>query len=213
MKKLFLSLFAVLLLSGCAIIPKPVEIFQKKVKAFPEPSARMVEVQKQAALKAKVAAQATFEDSIAENSSPVLRADARDAAVLTDAVSTSLGPPKKDAVGTSDEVARELRAQIATLQAKIDAFQSQNEKVEGKKIEGTGFLQIPYFVYLAVILFVLVIGWHLLHTVVKGLQFAGVANPAVGIAGGVVNSGMNEIEALFKKYAGQAASAVSEATK
>ena len=213
MKKLFLSLFAVLFLSGCALIPKPVEFFQKKVAAFPEPSARMGEVQKQAAQRAKVAAQATFEDAIAENSSPVLRADARDAAVLTDAVSTSLGPPKKDAVGTSDEVARELRAQIAKLNAKIDAFQAQNEKVEGKKIEGTGFFQIPYFVYLAVVILIIVVGWHLLHTVITGLQVAGVANPAVGAAAGVAGAGLNEIEALFKKYLAKAAAVVSESTK
>lgn len=204
MKKLFLALATALLFSGCALIPKPVELFQKKVKAFPEPSAALVEVQKQTAQRAKEAAKLTFEDAIREDSSPILRADARDSAVLTDAVATSLGPPLKNAKGTSDEVANELRAQIAKLQARIDTFQEQNSKVEGKKIEGTGFLQIPYFVYLGVVVLVLVIGWHLLHAVITALKVAGVANPALGIAGSIGGAGMSELEALMKKAVAEA---------
>lgn len=204
MKKLLFSLVAAFLFSGCALIPKQVELFQKKVKAFPDPSPKLVEVQKATAQRAKEAAQATFEDAIREDSSPILRADARDSAVLTDAVATSLGPPLKPATGTSDELAKELRAQIAKLQARIDTFQEQNSKVEGKKIEGTGWLQIPYLVYLAVIILILVIGWHLLHAVVRGLQFAGVANPALGVVGGVGGAAMSEIETLIKKAVAEA---------
>lgn len=212
MKRLFLICVSAFLLSGCALIPKRVELFQKKVKSFPEPSAKLVEVQKAAALKAKEAARATFEDALKENSSPVLRADARDSAVLTDAVSTSLGPPVKASQATSDELANELRAQIAKLQLRIDSFEAQNQKLEGKKIEGTGLLQIPYFAYLAVVILILIIVWHLLHAVVTGLQVAGVANPAVGAVGTVGAAAMSELESLVKKAVSEAKQVAKDVT-
>jgi hypothetical protein len=212
LRSLLALLFLVLLCNGCALIPKPVELFQKKVHAFPEASAKLVEVQKETAQRAKEAARTTFETALQQDVSPELRADARDTVVLTDAVATSIGPPAKPSGVSADLLAKELRAEIARLNQKIDAFQEQNEKVAGKKIEGTGWLQIPYFVYLAVVIFVLIIGWHLLHTVVTGLQVAGVANPALGVAGSVGSAAMSEIETMMKKVMAGAQKVASEVT-
>lgn len=194
MKKLLLPLLlaTAFLFSGCALIPKPVELFQKKVKSFPEASAKQVEVQRETAQRAKEAASTTFVAAVHENVSANVLAPARDTVVLTDAVATSLGPPAKPSVAPADELATELRGQIAKLNRKIDAFAEANEKVEGKKIEGTGFLQIPYFVYVGLVVLVVVVGWHLAKT---ALLAGSIANPALAPLLGVARSGMGAVEA------------------
>ena len=198
MKKLFLSLAAVLLFSGCSLIPHKVEFFQKKVAAFPEPSAKQVEVQKQTAQRAKESAKETL-TAVLQSADTNAISPATNTVILTDAVSESLGPPVKPSVAPAPELAQELLTQVAKLNKRIDAFAEKNEKVEGKKIEGTGLLQIPYLVYVGLIVLVLVIAWHLAHGVLDGLKFAGVANPALGVAGGLGSAAMTGIEHLFGK--------------
>lgn len=171
-----------LLFQGCALIPKPVEFFQKKVKSFPDATTKHVEIQKEVAQRAKQAAEETFVQSIKENSSPTLRLQARDAAVLTDAVSGSLGPPESPSAKPAPELAVSLGSQVAKHDNKVQAFAEANEKLEGKKVEGTGALSIPYFIYVGGIVLALVVFWHLAKT---ALTVASLANPgaAVGVAG------------------------------
>lgn len=200
MKKLLtLTLIAAsLLFNGCGIIPKKVEFFQDKVQKFPELTTRQKEHQKEAALAAKVSAQETLTAAEECGITNVI-APATDTAKLTDVVSEVLGPPAKPSTLTTDEIVQEVRGELAKQDRKIEAFKQYNNKDAGKKIEGTGWLQIPYFVYVGLIAFVLIIAWHLAHTVLTGLQAAGVANPIVGVAGGVGSAVMSGAESLASK--------------
>jgi hypothetical protein len=197
MKKI-LTLLALssFLFTGCALIPKPVEFFQKKVKSFPEPTSKQVEVQKQTAQRAKEAAQATLSTAVDEGASTNLVATAKDTAVLTDAVSTSLGPPVKPSVAPAQDLSTELLTQVAKLNRKIDAFAEANEKVEGKKIEGTGVFSVPYFVYAGGFVLLVVVGWHLAKT---ALMAGSIANPAIAPLLGLANGGMNAAGAAAGK--------------
>lgn len=179
-------LSSILLFTGCGLLPKRVELFQKKVQAFPEQSATYSEVQKRAAQLAKDRAQQTLIAAVQEKSSTNVVSPAADTAQLSDAVSTSLGPPKYPA-GTNDSanaLADELRTQIAKLDRKIDSYKEANEKVEGKKIEGTGLISVPYFVWAGGFVLIVVVGWHLAKI---ALSAASVANPGFGIAVGGMN--------------------------
>jgi hypothetical protein len=182
MKKLFAILLAFGLLStGCGLIPKKVEFFQDKVKKFPAESSRLIELQKEAAYAAKVETQQTVRAAVLEDASTNLVQHAETAAVLTDAVSTSLGPPSKQ---PSETVAADLRRAVAKLDAKIDAFKQENDENAGKKIEGTGAIQVPYFAYLGGFVVLVFMLWHLGKL---ALTAASVANPGAAVGLGVMN--------------------------
>lgn len=181
MKFLPLIVLSALLFTGCSLIPKNVEFFQDKVHKFPEPSTQQAEYQRRAALLAKQKAAVTVEAAISEGSSTNVIAPAQETAKLADVVSLSLGPPVTPSTNT-DTAVENLRSAIAKLDKKIEAFKRENDENAGKKIEGTGFLQVPYFVYVGLIALVIVVGWHLAKL---ALTAASMANPgaAVGLAG------------------------------
>lgn len=182
MKKKFLSLGLVLLLSSCSLVPKNVEFFQKKVKPFPDPTPKQEEVQRETAARAKEAAADTLVTAVKEDSSTNLVAKATDTAVLTDAVAVSLGPPISPSGAPATELASDLNHQVAKHNKKVDKFADANEAVEGKKIEGTGLLSVPYFLWVGIIALVVIVGWHLAKL---ALTAASAANPGamVGVAG------------------------------
>lgn len=186
MKKSLASIILSLaLLTGCSLIPKKVEFFQDKVHRFPVATLSQVEAQKQAAELAKRRAAQTVDAALSEGSSTNILSPARDTEKLTDAVSTSLGPPVSPATDTDAAVAKLTKA-VATLDNKIEAFKRENDKDAGKKIEGTGFLQIPYLVYVGLIALVIIVGWHLAKL---ALAAASAANPGAAVGLGVVNAG------------------------
>jgi polyhydroxyalkanoate synthesis regulator phasin len=184
MRPLAPVVLSLLLLTGCGtLIPKRVEFFQDKVHKFPTAPAKQVELQKEAAWLAQERAVATLDAALAEGSSTNVVTNAQDTAKLSGIVSESLGPPAK-APTDADKTVDALRAQIAKLDAKIQSFAKENDENAGKKIEGTGLLQIPYFVYVGLVVFVLVIGWHLAKLVLTGLS---TANPGALVGLGAMN--------------------------
>jgi len=182
-----------LLLTGCGtLIPKQVELFQKKVKPVPQLTVAQVEVQREAAWQAKAKTAETVEAALAEKSSPAVLAPARDAEKLTDAVAVSLGPPVSLATAPATNTAERLLAAVGKVDKKLDAYTEKNEKLEGKKIEGTGLFQVPYLLWVAGIAAILFIVHLVLKTV---LRAAAIANP--GAAAGL--AGMNVADAVIKK--------------
>lgn len=166
-----------LMLSGCSfLLPKKVEFFQDKVKAFPEAKAGEREVQRQAAFRAEEKAKETLSAALATDADVTVVKPAAETVDLTDAVSTSLGPPNKPASKSqsSESLARELRSSVAALNKRIDSFKTDNNENAGKKIEGTGFFQIGYFSMWAIAIGGLVLLW-------VALKVYGMVNPVVGL--------------------------------
>lgn len=200
--KRFLSLVALttFLLTGCSsLIPKRVELGQDKVEKMPVAKSSERETQRQTAQRAALRADETLRAAILEDSSPAVVTPAAETTVLAGAVSRSLGPPTKPSTDSTDILARKLDTAIAKLNARVDDFRYDNDKNFGKAIEGTGFLQIPYVVWLGgafVLVFIIVIvvgiGW----TALKAYSFS---NPPVALGLKAVQTG----GALAAKAVGQ----------
>jgi len=169
--------------SGCAaLMPKQVEFGQDKVEKFPTPDKGFREVQKQAAVMLADELDAIKENYLAEGSSPDEVRPVSEAASLADALSTSLGPPLKPfkllslktwerpLLVLSDELDRETARYIDD----VGDFADDNDKNAGKKIEGTGWIQIGYFSFLGLFL---ILGFF----AYVALKVVGTLNPPVGV--------------------------------
>lgn len=201
MKK-FLSLVVLttFLLAGCSsLIPKRVELGQDTVEKVPVAKSSERETQRQAAQRAALRAHDTLRAAILEDSSPAVVSPAAETTVIAGAVSRSLGPPMNPSTDSTEVLARKLDSAIAALNKRLDSFREDNDKNSGKKIEGTGFLQIPYIVWLggAFVLFIIIlvavgIGWTL-------LKMYALSNPPVALGLKAVQTG----GALAAKAVGQ----------
>lgn len=188
----FLLILSCLWLTGCSsLIPKRVEIGQDKVRSFPEAKSAEREVQRQAAERAAKLAEKTVEAGISEGVTDKVLQPAKETAVLTHSVATSLGPPIKPASPgvTSEELALKLDRAVAELNRRIDEFKQDNNENAGKKIEGTGFLQIPYFVYLGIFLVFGFIAFVVVTIAWAALKAYSLANPPLAVGLNAVQLG------------------------
>ena len=151
--------------TGCRLMPKPVEFFQDEVAEPPAVSHKAEEPVRQAAKLAHDKAGEVVMAAKASGSPEEVVAPAVEVEALTGAVSTHLGPPKRDYAG---EVAA-LVAEVQRLTAKIDAqqaaFNAAMLDLAGKKIEGTGAIQMPYLVYLMVVGAAIAVLWTILKII------------------------------------------------
>jgi len=209
-------MLSLLSLTGCisSLIPKTVEFGQSKVHRFPEPTSSQKELQKEAAELAKEKAAQTLLAATAENTSTNVITPARETAVLTDAVAESVGVPASRPTESSQALADELRASIAKLDKKIESFKAENEKVAGKKVEGSGLIQVPYFLYAGGFVLIVVVGWHLAKT---ALTVASAANPgalvgvgAMNVAGSLAGKGLTQVVQGGKDFLGWVNKEVSD---
>jgi PBP1b-binding outer membrane lipoprotein LpoB len=210
MKRLLQALTITLLLTGCSLIPKKVELFQDKVHRFPTPSAKQVELQRETAQRAADSAAQTLHSALVEGATTNVVASATDTEKLTVAIAESVGAPEKTNGKTTDNLIQSLRAQEAKTDGKIDAFIKKNDENANKKIEGTGLVQVPYFAWTGGILVVLLVGWYILRTVAGA---AALANPgaavgvgALNVAGNVVSKGFQQLVKggeAFKDWVGK----------
>lgn len=210
MKKFFALILAGALLSGCSsLIPKRVELGQDKVEKLPVAKASERETQRQAAQRVAKRAEQTLRSAILEDASTNVVTPAAETSVLANAVSGSLGPPQKPASEslTSEELARKLDSSVAALNRRIESFREDNDKNAGHKIEGTGFLQVPYVVWLGgafVLIFVLIIavgiGWTLLKMYAMSNPPVALGLKAVQTGGALASKAVGQLVAGGEKY-------------
>jgi hypothetical protein len=193
----------VLIAVGCGtLIPKKVELFQDKVAAVPEPKPREVEVQRQTALRAHEKAREALDAAYDTQASISVVVPVQEVERLTDAVSVSLGPPLKPAPASvsSDALATELRTAVAKLNQRMDEFKLDNNANAGKKIEGTGLFQVPYFVWLGGFLLLAFVGVIVLGVLWTFVKMFAMTNPptqlgvsAVQLGTGFVKRALSEV--------------------
>jgi hypothetical protein len=171
---LAVCLSTIILGSGCSLIPKNVEFFQKKVKKVPTKGETQIQREKQAAKYIWYNIDEAYIAAEKEHSSTNVTKPLNNAKVAAPALYTSLGPPKKEWTGIPIDLAKDLNQATAKLDDKVDDYRVDNKALEGKKIEGTGLLQMSYFTYLFIILAVLWVGK-------MALNIYAHANPAVGL--------------------------------
>ena len=194
-KKIFTMIAAMALLLGvtsCSLIPKTVEFGQKKVQEFPDHPRKQDESTRQAV--ALAADKAREAEKIATLDNSTAAVPAGEAAELAEAASRSLGPPSEPWKGEVEALKQRLDAQTAKYNELLHKFSERNDELAGKKIEGTGFLQIPYFVYLFGIFALLFIGAIVLKLVTA---VAAAANPGVGLGLSVASAGAKVVSKGF----------------
>jgi hypothetical protein len=207
MKKIALVVLIASLVAsaGCSLIPKKVEFFQDKVHQVPAPTQKQKELQREAAQKANEKASDTLHAALAEGSSTNILAPAVETEKLTAVVAESVGAPAKPTANIqTDALIADLRGQIAKLEKKMDSFTVENNENAGKKIEGTGAISVPYFVYAGGFVLIIFVGWHLAKT---ALTVASAANPgaavgvgAMNIAGNLAGKGLNQVVTGSKEF-------------
>lgn len=194
MKKLlkFLPVLMLLFATGCgSLIPKTVEFGQDKIVKLPVQKDSEKEIQRQVAKLAADRVEQALQAALETKADAAVVTPAKEASILTDSVSRSLGPPSTPADPTvaAEKHAQRLDKAVAKLAARIEDFREDNDKNIGHKVEGTGFLQIPYFVWLggATVFFIVlfIIG----SIVWSGVKLYGIANPAVGVGVNAVQTG------------------------
>lgn len=167
------------------------EFFQDKVEKVPTAKRAEKETQRQAAQRAAEKADETLNAALLEDASPAVVEPAKETEKLTDAVSRSLGPPISPAKETSEALAEKLDKAVAKLNQRLDEFREESDKNAGKKIEGTGLVKVPYFLWLGIVGAVIFVIYIVLKTFVN-VAAAGSPPVALGLtavrAGGKVAS-------------------------
>lgn len=140
--KTALLILPLILLSGCAILPKPVEYFQDRVRPVPERGEPSEESLRQAARLAADRAAETERAALTTEAAPEVLVPARDTVVLTGTVSERLGPPAAPWRGEIEALVARMDAQEARYQRDLSTYRAQVQENVGKPIEGTGAIQI-----------------------------------------------------------------------
>ena len=164
---------ALVLSGGCSLIPKNVEFFQKKVRAVPELPAKAHETQRQAAQYIVEKTEEAHTAAAQEDASPAVTLPLRDAHDVAEGLSVSLGPPANPWKQEAEVLAWKLRNQKADYERELEKYRARVEPLEGKKIEGTGKINLGYFTYVG-----LLIGLALF--VVLAVKVVGMIYPPVG---------------------------------
>lgn len=171
-----LAALALATFSGCStLIPKKVELGQREVQAVPKETSKEVERRKQAAEFAARKISEAVAAAERDRAGFEVVFPAKDAEKAARAVSLSLGPPLKPA--KSGDVSEEVIRDVAELDGRLEEFREFNDEWEGHKIEGSGRVQVPYFLWVGGIFLLLAVGYIALKI---GLGILANANPAVG---------------------------------
>lgn len=179
-------------LCGCSLLPKQVEFFQKKVRPFPEQSAREKETTKQAADLAARRAEETLVAAVSNQSPVSVISPAADTKALTRAVTVSLGPPNSIYAGAATNLAARVESNASDLDRRVDKFAAKEAPLVGKKIEGSGFFHVGYFTYVGIIFGLVFLAW-------TALKIYGSINPVVGVGTNVVGRVSSHV--LKRSYA------------
>lgn len=153
------------LLSGCTLIPKPIEYFQNRVQPVPERPAAAEDSLRQAARLAASRAADTERAALSTEAAPEVLTPARDTAVLTESVSNRLGPPSAPWRGEIETLIARLDAQEARYQRDLSTYRDRVQKNVGKPIEGTGAIQIGYVTHLLIFAAIFAVAWMILRII------------------------------------------------
>jgi len=197
MKTPLIAIFLALAVAGCGtLIPKKVEFFQDKVKAFPEQSAKLRELEREAVYQSHEKATETVVAALKEQVTTNVLAPAQDTMKLTEAALVAAGPPEKIPTLLPVELAQKVENAVGDYNQTVAKFAKQDDKNAGKKIEGTGLIQVSYFAWIGGIALVIIIALFVGKLLLTG---AAVANPGAAIGLNVVNAAQSVLTSGFSQ--------------
>jgi hypothetical protein len=205
MRHLFLAPLVVLL-SGCTLIPKPVEYFQDRVQPVPSRTEASEESLRQAARLAATRAADTERAAITTDAAPEVLTPARDTAVLTGTVSARLGPPSEPWRGEIEALVARMDAQEARYQRELSTYRARVQENVGKPIEGTGAIQVGYITHLLILASIFAVAWMIVRIIASfnapvavGLKTVEGSSKLLGRALAEVVEGGQEFKERVKK--------------
>jgi len=203
MIKKFIPLIAgigLLFAAGCGtLVPKPVELFQDKVKEFPETQKKDREAERQALELTQKRVRDLKEEVIKEGLKTNIVAKVKDLENLTDALAKNAGPPLDAPRDDAERVTRRLYESTAGFVERVFKFRSKNDENAGKEIEGTGLIRVPYLVWLGgVVLFVFII--IIIAMVLRtALKVYATTNPPLALGLSAVQVGAAGVKKMFSQ--------------
>jgi hypothetical protein len=190
---------AALSLTGCGtLIPKRVELFQDKVKEFPEHAEYAKELQRQLVQRLQARSTQTVQAALLSNAGPNVLVPAKEVQELARAEAAFVGPPEKRASETTSSglLARKLETSVARFNQDIEDFRVNNNENAGKKIEGTGLIRVPYLLWIGGIAALLFVAYFVGKIM---LSIAAVAHPGAALGLNVVNAASGVVTKGFSQ--------------
>lgn len=187
-------------LSGCSLLsPGKKEFFQTKVPSFPEKT-KVEEKQKQAATFVAEKVNIAYDEGLKANVTNSVMEPLHEAKVVATPLAESIGAPQTPYRGPATNLVDDLHKLEAKFDASMKKLEDKLAGLEGKKIEGTGLIQIGYFTWLAVLFGIFALLWFV-------LKIVGIFNPpvamgmsAVSAGAGLLRRGFGEVVEAGEKF-------------
>jgi len=203
MKKILSLLLASLLLagiSGCSLLsPGKKEFFQTKMPAFPEKT-KVEEKQKQAATYLAEQVGLAYDAALLSQTTNTVMVPLREARTVAEPLAESLGPPTTPYKGPATNLVADLRQLEARYDAALRKLEAKLGDLEGKKIEGTGLIQMGYFTWLLLLFGVIALLFFILKIVAIFNPPVQVATSAISAGAHVLRRGFSEVIEAGEKF-------------
>lgn len=189
---LLLAGLLLLSVSGCSIFsPGKKEFFQTKVPVFPE-KAKVEEKQKQAADFVAKKVEVAYDEGLKAQVTNSVMVPLGEAHAVASPLSETLGPPTKPYKGAGTNLVNEMHGLEARYNTSLKELEDKLGGLEGKKIEGTGLIQVGYFTWLA---FLFGLGALLFFI----LKIVSIFNPPVALATSTISAGAGLLRRGFSE--------------
>lgn len=183
----------VLVLSGCSLLsPGNKEFFQKKVPSFPD-KPQLEEKQKQAADFVAKKVEKAYDEGLKANVTNSVMEPLGEANVVVRPLADSIGHPSTPYEGNSTNLVLALNKLSAKYEASLRRLEQKLDDLEGKKIEGTGLIQVGYFTWLAIVFGIIALLWFVLKIVAIFNPPVALGMSAVSAGTGLLRKGFGEV--------------------
>lgn len=202
MKKILHVLLVSLLLglSGCSILsPGKKEFFQTKVPVFPE-KAKVEEKQKQAATFVAEKVTLAYDEGLKAQVTNTVMTPLGEAKAVVAPLAESMGPPATPYQGTATNLVLDLHKLESRYDAALKQLENKLDGLEGKKIEGTGLIQMGYFTWIALLFGIGALLFFVLKIVSIFNPPVALATSAVSAGAGLVRRGFSEVVEAGEKF-------------
>lgn len=179
-----LTTSVILFLAGCSFLsPGKKEFFQSKVPQFPE-SPKLEESTKQGLTFVKYKVDEAYTEGLKAEITNSVMTPLAEAKLVIPPLISSIGHPKSEYTGDATNLVNKLNQQLAAYEKELNKLKDKLQGFEGKKIEGTGWIQVSYWTYITGLL---ILGF-IIYIAIKILSMI---YPPVTVGTSVVKMGSN----------------------
>lgn len=187
------------LLVSCSIFPGKKEFFQTKVPSFPAKE-KLEEKNKEAAAFVAEKITVAYDEGLKAQVTNSVMVPLKEAKTVAIPLSDSIGHPEAPYNGPATNLVVQMDKLTARYEVALRKLEVKLDDLEGKKIEGTGAIQMGYFTYLALLLGVGAFLWFVLKIVSVFNPPVALGMQAVGVGGTLLRKGFTEVVHAGEKF-------------